>query len=115
MSRDIYSLDDSIANLIKSENFQGKFDVAAFVESLSEKQLARQRERPGDAFEPKPLIRDFETALQKLNALKAQIGNDITRNTREVENAEKAHNIRIRQLNQKFEVRILYCLAVRDC
>lgn len=107
MARKIYALDDQLANLLQRENFQGKFDVTTFVESLSERQLNIQKQHPDEAFEPKPLIRDFEAALEKLNALKAEISDDIERNAREAQAVEAAHNKRIRQLNSRFEVFIL--------
>lgn len=105
MPSELYGLDEHLTGLLRSENFQGKFDVTAFVESLSERQVAIQKEHPEDAFEPKPLIRDFETALQKLSSLKSQINQDIDRHAKEARVAELAHDSKIRQLNQKFEVR----------
>ncbi|CCG81678.1 Putative uncharacterized protein [Taphrina deformans PYCC 5710] len=103
MSRTLYALDEELANFLRRENFHGKFDVTNFVESLSERELTVQRKNQDQPFEPKPLIRDFEAALSKLNSLRTQIQEDIERNASEVQAAERAHNARIRQLNQKFE------------
>lgn len=104
MPAEIYGLDDGLSALLSIENFQGKFDVTSFIENLSARQLSITKSHADEPFEPKPLIRDFETALQKLNALKAQVSADIERNAAEVAQAEVAHNTRIRQLNAKFEV-----------
>ena len=104
MSRHLYALDDQLARLLQSESFQGKFDVTSFVESLSERQLEIQRQNPEEPFQPKPLVRDFDTALQQLKDLKAKINEDIGKNAKEVRAAEVAHNTRIRLLNHKFEV-----------
>lgn len=104
MPRDLYALDDQLTGLLRTENFRGKFDVTAFVESLSARQLDIQRQHPEDAFDPKPLIRDFETALQKLNILRAQVNEDIDRHAKDAQLAEMAHENKIRLLNKKFEV-----------
>lgn len=107
----IYALDDHLANLLKVQNFQGKFDVAGFIESLSERQIKIQKSRPEESFSPKPLIRDFETALEQLYSMKTRITDTLEQSSTEVRSAELAHNKKVRLLNQKFEVSDdLFCL-----
>lgn len=115
MPQDLYALDDQLAGLLQTESFQGKFDVTAFVESLSARQLDIQQKHPEDAFEPKPLVRDFETALQRLNVLKTQVNEDIDRHAKDAQLAEMTHENKIRQLNQKFEVCIPGLPCLTEC
>lgn len=103
MPSTIFDLDPELGRLLSIESFQGKFDVRAFVEALGARQVGLQKRNPGEGFDPKPLIRDFETAYAKLQKLKHDIDADIEKDAREVEHTEAQHAKRVRQLSQKFE------------
>ena len=103
MPSNIFDLDPDLARLLSVESFQGKFDVRAFVEQLGARQVGLQKRNPGEGFDPKPLIRDFETAYAKLQKLRQDLDADVEKEAREVEVSEAQHAKRVRQLSQKFE------------
>ncbi|ORY81928.1 exocyst complex component Sec10-like protein [Protomyces lactucae-debilis] len=95
-------VDSQLAELIEPAAFQGKFDIRAFIEQLSGRQVRLQRADPGDAFEPKPLIRDFEQALAQLTELKEQLDAEHSKSQQAIKQAEVQHARRVKQLDARF-------------
>ncbi|BFZ53656.1 Exocyst complex component 5 [Savitreella phatthalungensis] len=103
MTSKLYDLDPELEKLLAIDSFEGKFDVRHFVEQLGARQVGLQKRHPGDGFDPKPLIRDFETALTKLQRLQKDVDASIEREDHDTRAAEAQHAKRVRMLSQKFD------------
>ncbi|KAF2435606.1 exocyst complex component Sec10 [Tothia fuscella] len=90
------------------DTFSSKdFIVKDFVENLSESAIpASRRSGPAhaqSAFDPKPLIRTFESALSRLGNLSEDLTEQETDLSASVRRAESQHNQNVASLSQKLE------------
>ncbi len=56
------------------------------------------------AFEPKPLIRTFDAALQHLKSVKEQITGDIDKSSHNIKSLEISHTKKVKELKNSFQV-----------
>ena len=102
MSRapDIYGLDPAARQLLQLDTFRNKFVVNEFVQGLSAANIASTALRSGnDALDPKPYIRTFESALTKLQDLRA----DILREGKDIDAEVKAAEVQFSRRNSQLE------------
>ncbi|PPR04032.1 hypothetical protein CVT24_010607, partial [Panaeolus cyanescens] len=81
---------------------QGKFDVTEFVGSISEKLIAESKASNGP-FDPKPFIRSFEGAVDKLIAIRKQVQTTTERMEKSVRVAEREYSKKMVELTKGFE------------
>ncbi|KAG8883446.1 Exocyst complex component 5 [Tulasnella sp. 331] len=97
----VYPVDPTIEKL-DVNSFSDKFDIKDFVGAISEKLIAQSKTAPGP-FDPKPFIRNFESAVDTL----IQIRKDVQRTTEQQEQssktAEKEYSRKLGDLNRGFE------------
>lgn len=84
------------------------FIVKDFIENLSESAVptAARRSTPAnakDAFDPKPLIRAFESTLSRLGSLSEDLNEQETELSASVRRAEAQHNQNVTSLSKKLE------------
>ncbi|KAG9030353.1 Exocyst complex component 5 [Tulasnella sp. JGI-2019a] len=97
----VYPVDSTIQQL-DVNSFSDKFDIKDFVGAISEKLIAQSKAASGP-FDPKPFIRNFESAVDTL----IQIRKDVQRTTEQQEQssktAEKEYSRKLGDLNRGFE------------
>ncbi|KAI0307212.1 exocyst complex component Sec10 [Multifurca ochricompacta] len=87
---------------LRPQTFQGKFDVKDFVGAFSEKLIAQSKADPGP-FDPKPFIRTFEAAVDRLIALRKDIQAKTEQMEKSVRVAEREYSKKLSDLNRGFE------------
>ena len=96
------SFDSSLEELLTITTFEGKFDVKDFISSVSEKLITQSKAEAGP-FDPKPFIRAFESAVDRL----IDIWKDLQKWTdvleKSVKPAERAYSKKMTGLNGGFE------------
>ncbi|OLL26522.1 Exocyst complex component sec10 [Neolecta irregularis DAH-3] len=110
----IYDLDPKIQKLLTVDYFSvlavacliltpksSSFSVEDFVEALSSTNN-NASERSSGAFDPKPYIRTFELAIDKLKGLKTEISRQTEGMRKSTKRTEQLHNQKIRQIGQNF-------------
>ncbi|KAI8824861.1 exocyst complex component Sec10-like protein, partial [Fimicolochytrium jonesii] len=88
--------------LVKLENFKGKFAPIEFVESLSSKLLTQNQATPRQ-FDPKPFIRNFEAAIDELLRLKRKIHNKIEDLEDQAEASESARRKSLHEIDEAMQ------------
>ncbi|OJT10352.1 Exocyst complex component SEC10, partial [Trametes pubescens] len=79
-----------------------KFDVKDFVGAISEKLIAQSKADPGP-FDPKPFIRTFEAAVDKLIAVRKDVQVKTEQMEKSVRVAERDYSKKMVELNRGFE------------
>ncbi|KDR83919.1 hypothetical protein GALMADRAFT_236418 [Galerina marginata CBS 339.88] len=82
--------------------FKGKFDVTDFVGSVSEKLIAESKADNGP-FDPKPFIRSFEAAVDKLIAVRKDVQAKTEQMEKSVRVAEREYSKKMVELTKGFE------------
>ncbi|PPQ65579.1 hypothetical protein CVT26_000528 [Gymnopilus dilepis] len=82
--------------------FKGKFDVTEFIGSISEKLIAESKADNGP-FDPKPFIRSFEAAVDKLIAVRKDVQAKTEQMEKSVRVAEREYSKKMVELNKGFE------------
>ncbi|KDQ64331.1 hypothetical protein JAAARDRAFT_223032 [Jaapia argillacea MUCL 33604] len=98
----IYSLDPSVEEHLALKTFEGKFDVKDFVGSVSEKLIAQSKADSGP-FDPKPFIRTFEAAVDKLIAVRKDVQAKTEQLEKNVRIGEKEYSKKMAELHKGFE------------
>lgn len=99
---------------------QGKFDVKDFVGSVSERLIAQSKTSSGRAsdlpsrfrcmtrfsaaFDPKPFIRTFEAAVDRLIAIRKDVQTKTEQLEKSVRVSEREYSKKMAELNKGFEV-----------
>ncbi|KIY74226.1 exocyst complex component Sec10 [Cylindrobasidium torrendii FP15055 ss-10] len=94
--------DTGIDEYLKPTAFTGKFDVTDFVGGISEKLIHQSKEDPGP-FDPKPFIRTFEAAVDKLIAVRKDVQNRTEQLEKSVRVAEREYSKKMTGLNKEFQ------------
>ncbi|KAI0637961.1 exocyst complex protein [Trametes polyzona] len=96
------ALEPSVQEHLRLEAFEGKFDVKDFVGAISEKLIVQSKEDPGP-FDPKPFIRTFEAAVDKLIAVRKDVQAKTEQMEKSVRVAERDYSKKMAELNRGFE------------
>ncbi|EJF62829.1 exocyst complex component Sec10 [Dichomitus squalens] len=96
------ALEPSVQDHLRLEAFEGKFDVKEFVGGISEKLIAQSKADPGP-FDPKPFIRTFEAAVDKLIAVRKDVQAKTEQMEKSVRIAERDYSKKMAELNRGFE------------
>lgn len=97
-----HSLDPRVQEHLQLEAFEGKFDVKDFVGTISEKLIAQSKADPGP-FDPKPFIRTFEAAVDKLIAVRKDVQEKSEKMEKIVRTTEREYTKKMAELNRGFE------------
>ncbi|KAI0251357.1 exocyst complex component Sec10 [Lactifluus subvellereus] len=93
---------DATRDALKLETFQGKFAVKDYVGAFSEKLIAQSKADPGP-FDPKPFIRTFEAAVDRLIALRKDVQVKTEQMEKIVRTAEREYSKKMSDLDRGFE------------
>ncbi|CDO68146.1 hypothetical protein BN946_scf185003.g18 [Trametes cinnabarina] len=96
------ALEPSVEEHLRLEAFEGKFDVKEFVGGMSEKLIAQSKADSGP-FDPKPFIRTFEAAVDKLIAVRKDVQAKTEQMEKSVRVAERDYSKKMAELNRGFE------------
>ncbi|KAI0368044.1 exocyst complex protein [Pilatotrama ljubarskyi] len=96
------TLEPSVQEHLRLEAFEGKFDVKDFVGAISEKLIAQSKADSGP-FDPKPFIRTFEAAVDKLIAVRKDVQAKTEQMEKSVRVAERDYSKKMAELNRGFE------------
>ncbi|RDX53680.1 exocyst complex protein [Lentinus brumalis] len=96
------ALEPSVEGHLRLEAFEGKFDVKDFVGAISEKLIAQSKADSGP-FDPKPFIRTFEAAVDKLIAVRKDVQVKTEQMEKSVRVAERDYSKKMSELNRGFE------------
>ncbi|KAH9977834.1 exocyst complex component Sec10-like protein [Lactifluus volemus] len=95
-------IDATSGDALRLETFQGKFDVKDFVGTFSEKLIAQSKKDSGP-FDPKPFVRTFETAVDRLIALRKDVQAKTEQMEKVVRTAEREYSKKMSDLDRGFE------------
>ncbi|KAF4619815.1 hypothetical protein D9613_005115 [Agrocybe pediades] len=84
-------------------SFKGKFDVTEFIGSASEKLIAESKAKNGP-FDPKPFIRSFEEAVDKLISVRKDVQAKTEQMEKSVRVAEREYSKKMVDLTKGFEI-----------
>ncbi|KAF9534745.1 exocyst complex protein [Crepidotus variabilis] len=82
--------------------FRGKFDVTEFIGTASEKLIAESKANNGP-FDPKPFIRSFEAAVDKLISVRKEVQAKTEQMEKSVRVAEREYSKKMIDLTKSFE------------
>ncbi|KIK92287.1 hypothetical protein PAXRUDRAFT_830083 [Paxillus rubicundulus Ve08.2h10] len=99
---DRIELDHAVESQLMLSAFEGKFDVKDFVGSVSEKLIAQSKTSSGP-FDPKPFIRTFEVAVDRLIAIRKDVQAKTEQLEKSVRVAEREYSRKMAELNKGFE------------
>ncbi|THH26812.1 hypothetical protein EUX98_g7374 [Antrodiella citrinella] len=94
--------DLDLDSAVQLEAFEGKFDVKEFVGTVSEKLIAQSKAHAGP-FDPKPFIRTFEAAVDKLIAVRKDVQAKTEQMEKSVRVGEREYSKKMAELNRGFE------------
>ncbi|KAJ7590790.1 exocyst complex protein [Mycena floridula] len=92
----------SIDKHLQLSEFKGKFDVTEFVGAVSEKLIAQSKASQGP-FDPKPFIKTFEAAVDKLIAVRRDVQTTTEQMEKTVRVSEREYSKKMADLNRGFE------------
>lgn len=95
-------LDPSVEEHLKLSVFKGKFDVTDFIGAVSEKLITQSKADSGP-FDPKPFIRNFEAAVDKLIAVRKDVQAKTEQMEKSVRVSEREYSKKMAELNRGFE------------
>ncbi|KAG8747424.1 Exocyst complex component 5 [Ceratobasidium sp. 414] len=95
-------MDPTIQSLLGARTFEDQFDIKEFVSSMSENLIAQSNQEPGP-FDPRPFIRNFEAAVDKLLVIRKDIQKKTEMLEQSVKGAEKDYSEKMVDLNSGFE------------
>ncbi|KJA29885.1 hypothetical protein HYPSUDRAFT_174827 [Hypholoma sublateritium FD-334 SS-4] len=96
------SQDNDHQEYLELSAFKGKFDITEFVGSVSEKLIAESKADNGP-FDPKPFIRSFEAAVDKLIAVRKDVQAQTERMEKTVRVSEREYSKKMTDLTRGFE------------
>ncbi|KAF8812277.1 exocyst complex component Sec10 [Phlegmacium glaucopus] len=94
--------DSDIQEYLQLSAFKGKFDVTEFVGSVSEKLIADSKADNGP-FDPKPFIRSFEEAVDRLISVRKEIQAKTEQMEKSVRVSEREYSKKMNELTKGFE------------
>ncbi|THH14390.1 hypothetical protein EW146_g5934 [Bondarzewia mesenterica] len=97
-----FNLDPTAEAALSLQSFEGKFDVKDFVGSFSEKLITQSKADSGP-FDPKPFIRTFEAAVDRLIAVRKDVQAKTEQMEKSVRVAEREYSKKMADLNRGFE------------
>lgn len=103
MAPALYDLDAKTQKLLRVETFSGDFILKDFFDGLSANSIITSRKSGGAAFDPKPYIRTYEVALDKLKGLNQELLLDEESLNNAAQATERQHNTKMDRLNRNFE------------
>ncbi|TFK43692.1 exocyst complex protein [Crucibulum laeve] len=95
--------DSDIAEHLELSAFKGKFDITDFVGSISEKLIVQSKSDNGP-FDPKPFIRTFEAAVDKLIEVRKDVQTRTEQMEKSVRVSEREYSKKMTDLKRQFEV-----------
>ncbi|KAF8514881.1 exocyst complex component Sec10 [Hysterangium stoloniferum] len=98
----MFPLDPSVEEVLTLSTFEDKFDVKDFVSSISEKLISQSKATPGP-FDPKPFIRTFESAVDKLLDIRKNLQRQTDLLERSVKPAERDYSKKMTELGGGFD------------
>ncbi|QSL64679.1 hypothetical protein MERGE_001981 [Pneumocystis wakefieldiae] len=100
---DPYDIENGILKLLTFDLFkENNFSLTTFIEKLS-KSCNLEDQECSDSFNPKPYIRVFEAALDRLAVMNSQILSNIKENEIEAKKADIEHCSKVRKVKEKFD------------
>ncbi|ELU37755.1 exocyst complex protein [Rhizoctonia solani AG-1 IA] len=87
---------------IVERRISDQFDIKEFVSSISENLIQQSNQEPGP-FDPRPFIRNFEAAVDKLLTIRKDIQKKTEMLEKSVKSAEEEYNQKMVELNSGFE------------
>ncbi|KAG5439852.1 hypothetical protein PCANB_000134 [Pneumocystis canis] len=98
-----YDIDSNVLKLLSIESFkESNFTLANFIETLSES-CNIENEESGKNFSPKPYIRVFEAALNRLIVMNSEISKNIKENEIQAKKADAEHSLKLKEIKEKFD------------
>ncbi|KAJ3045432.1 Exocyst complex component 5 [Rhizophlyctis rosea] len=94
--------DSSIKDFIKLDTFKTKFNARDFIEAISSKNVV-QAQGNTQEFDPKPFIRNFESAVEELLRLRKKVQNKIDDLEDEAMAGENARKRKLGELGGAFD------------
>lgn len=91
-----------VQSTLSLQSFEGKFDVKDFVGAFSEKLIAQSKADSGP-FDPKPFIRTFEAAVDRLISVRKDVQAKTEQMEKGVRVAEREYSKKMADLNRGFE------------
>ncbi|KAH7911568.1 exocyst complex component Sec10-like protein [Hygrophoropsis aurantiaca] len=101
-SLDFHELDPVLQAQLQLGSFTGKFDVKEFVGLVSERLITQSKTSSGP-FDPKPFIRTFEAAVDRLIAVRKDVQTKTEQMEKSVRVAEREYSKKMMELNRGFE------------
>ncbi|EPQ59103.1 exocyst complex component Sec10 [Gloeophyllum trabeum ATCC 11539] len=95
-------MDPNIEEHLQLKAFEGKFDVKDFIGSVSERLITQSKSDAGP-FDPKPFIRTFEEAVDRLIKVRKDVQARTEQLERTVRTAEREYSKKMADLNKGFE------------
>ncbi|BFZ62159.1 Exocyst complex component 5 [Saitoella coloradoensis] len=99
---DGYDLDPETKELLTIDNLRGKFTSKEFLERLCHNNIEATKQNHG-VFDPVPYIQTFEAALDRLKFIKEDVTSREDDLRRDMQQTERVHAQKTRQLNTNFE------------
>ncbi|PWZ02695.1 exocyst complex component Sec10 [Testicularia cyperi] len=93
--------DSAVSELCTLETFQNDFNTNDFIAQLTFKLVQRSKADPGP-FNPRPFIRNFESALEQLMHIRAQVNSQTQQLSSSVHVAESAYTKKLDELSKSF-------------
>ncbi|KZT29267.1 exocyst complex component Sec10 [Neolentinus lepideus HHB14362 ss-1] len=95
-------MDPSLEEHLQLKAFEGKFDVKDFIGSVSERLITQSKSEAGP-FDPKPFIRTFEEAVDRLIKVRKDVQARTEQLERTVRTSEREYSKKMVDLNRGFE------------
>ncbi|KAI0050185.1 exocyst complex component Sec10 [Auriscalpium vulgare] len=97
-----HNADPAAERALTVQTFEGKFDVKDFIGSFSERLISQSKAEAGP-FDPKPFIRTFEAAVDRLIAVRKDVQAKTEQMEKSVQSAEREYSKKMAELNRGFE------------
>ncbi|KAH7105434.1 exocyst complex component Sec10, partial [Auriculariales sp. MPI-PUGE-AT-0066] len=102
MALNLYTLDPQVEERLALKTFEEKFDVKDFVSTVSEKLIVQSKADAGP-FDPRPFIRTFELAVDRLIAVRKDLQKQTESAETSVRSAERDYQKRMVEINSGFD------------
>lgn len=93
--------DSSVDELCRLQTFEDNYSTAEFLAGLSERLIARSKADPGP-LNPRPFIRTFESAVERLQGLRKQLLEEQRTLASSVQVAQSAYSSKLHELASHF-------------
>ncbi|CAO1620019.1 unnamed protein product [Parajaminaea phylloscopi] len=93
--------DSAVEDLCRLDTFEDSYNTRDFLAGLTDRLISRSKVDPGP-FNPRPFIRTFETAVEKLQGLRQQLLDEQGALASSVQVAQSAYSSKIHELSSHF-------------